>query len=1085
MDRKPSFQELEQRVLKLENQEKGFLLLFDRMKLGYALHEIIVNENGKPVDYVFLEVNRAFETLTGLHRDDVLHKKVTEVLPDIEKDPADWIGKYGRVALAGRELTFAHYSQPLGKWYSVQAVRLEKGRFVTVFEDITDKRRTEETLRREKEKFRTLLENIVDWVWMVDASGRYTYVSPQAKDVLGYDVDEILGRTPFDFMASDEVQSVAPIFSEAVEKRQRISGLEDALLAKDGSTVIFETNATPLFGEKGDLSGFMGTCRDITERKKAETKLIESESRFRSFVENANDIVYSLSPEGRFTYVSPNWPDFMGEAAAEAIGKSFEPYVHPEDVPLCRRFLERILATGDKQSNVEYRVQHRDGSWRWHVSNGSPIRNSEKNIIEYLGIARDVTADRQLQEEIRQRNSELAALNAIGTMVNQSLDLEMVLADALRKTMSILNAQGGLVYLFDEVGGTVTPASHQGISPDMLRELSGFGWGQGLSGRVAETGEPLVTDLGKDARNVSSASVREGFRSYAGIPITSKGKILGVMSLVARREKAFTAQHLRLLIPIGNQIGIALENARLYEQARRDLADRKAAEHDRERLLHAIEQAAEVVVITTPDGAIQYVNKAFEHVTGYTAEEVRGQNPRILKSGRQSAGFYRELWQTITSGRTWQGRFVNRRKDGSLYTEEASISPVTDATGRINNFVAVKRDITAEIELKARLVQAQKMESIGNLAGGIAHDFNNILFPIIGMSELLMEDLPAGSLERENAQEILNAGLRGSDLVKQILAFSRQSEHRMIPVKPQQVFKEAVKLMRSTLPANIEINQYLETECGMVLADPSQIHQVAMNLITNAYHAVEQTDGKISVTLEETDLKAGDLPDGSLEPGRYALLIVSDTGIGIDPVVMDMIFEPYFTTKEKGKGTGLGLAVVFGIVKEHGGAVTVESEIKKGTTFKVYLPLMDRTAAPISDERTNSHPTGTECILLVDDERSVVVLEKQILERLGYHVTECMSSVEALNSFKADPSAFDLVVSDMTMPHMTGDQLAAELMAVRPDIPVIICTGFSERLNKDKAAALGIKGFLMKPVIKSEMARMVRTVLDAAEGKRP
>ena len=267
------------------------------------------------------------------------------------------------------------------------------------------------------------------------------------------------------------------------------------------------------------------------------------------------------------------------------------------------------------------------------------------------------------------------------------------------------------------------------------------------------------------------------------------------------------------------------------------------------------------------------------------------------------------------------------------------------------------------------------------------------------------------------------------------------------------------------------------------MADPTQLHQVAMNLITNAYHAVEQSGGKISVNLKETALSCNEWPNSSLEPGQYALLSISDTGYGIDPTVMDKIYEPYFTTKERGKGTGLGLAAVYGIVKEHHGDIRINSEVGKGTTFDIYLPLMDKSSETVSVSKLETYETGNERILLVDDEEPVVRLETQMLERLGYQVTCRTSSLDALDAFKGNPEAFDLVITDMTMPNMTGDQLAAELIPIRPGIPVIICTGFSERINKVKAAASGIKGFLMKPVVKSDMAQMVRTVLDGAKTK--
>jgi len=407
-----------------------------------------------------------------------------------------------------------------------------------------------------------------------------------------------------------------------------------------------------------------------------------------------------------------------------------------------------------------------------------------------------------------------------------------------------------------------------------------------------------------------------------------------------------------------------------------------------------------------------------------------------------------------------------------------SYAPIFHSNGSISK-LSLYRDITEIKKLENRIQQAQKMESIGNLAGGIAHDFNNILTPIIGMSELLLDDLPQNSPERENAEEILKAGKRGSDLVKQILAFSRKSEHRMIPTRVQNILKEVLKLSRSTIPSYIELNQDIQSDCGLILADPTQIHQVAMNIITNAYHAVEENGGQIHVRLKEVNLDTSD----RLDPGKYAMLSISDTGHGMPANLVNKIFDPYFTTKEQGKGTGLGLSVVHGIVKEHKGDVIVYSEVGKGSTFNVYLPLLEKpkTDDPIhTDEEIR---LGTERILLVDDEASIARLEKLMLERVGYIVTMRTSSPDALEAFKVNPSNFDLVISDMTMPNMTGIQLARELKKIRLDIPIIICTGFSERLNEEKAETIGIEGFIMKPVIKSDLSKIVRKVLDKSKAK--
>jgi CheY-like chemotaxis protein len=304
----------------------------------------------------------------------------------------------------------------------------------------------------------------------------------------------------------------------------------------------------------------------------------------------------------------------------------------------------------------------------------------------------------------------------------------------------------------------------------------------------------------------------------------------------------------------------------------------------------------------------------------------------------------------------------------------------------------------------------------------------------------------------------------------------------MAPTRIQTVLKEVLKLTRSTIPSYIEINQNIKNDCGMVMADPTQIHQITMNIINNAYHAIDTDYGKISVVLRETEIELSDLPGKNIEPGKYALLSFSDTGHGIPPAYRDKIFDPYFTTKEQGKGTGLGLAVVYGIIKQHKGDITVYSEIGKGTTFNIYLPLIHQTSLTDIEKSAKKLPTGNENILLIDDEEPIARLGKLILERLGYRVTQKTNPIEALVLFKENPDSFDLIISDMNMPNMTGVQLAKEIKSIRNDIPFIICTGFSDKIDEKKADVVGIESILMKPVIKSEMAQTVRSVLDDAKG---
>ncbi len=536
----------------------------------------------------------------------------------------------------------------------------------------------------------------------------------------------------------------------------------------------------------------------------------------------------------------------------------------------------------------------------------------------------------------------------------------------------------------------------------------------------------------------------------------------------------------------GGQIKTGLMSARILKignedvilSITRDITERKQMEADRERLLIAIEQAAEGIVITDGNGIIEYVSPSFEKISGYSSQELIGQNPRILKSGKQEDAFYRQLWETITSGMIWNNRMINKKKDGSFYAVQATISPVLDKSGKIINFVAVKRDVTDEIKMEEKLQQAQKMEAIGTLAGGIAHDFNNILFPIVGYTEMLMEDISEDSPFRNSLNEIYTSALRAKDLVHQILSFARQEKNELKLIKMQPIIKEALKLIRSTVPTTISIHQSLSSDCGTIKADPTQIHQIIMNLCTNAYHAMEENGGELKVSLKEIELERPDLINPEMNPGLYSCLTVSDTGKGMDKEVMKRIFDPYFTTKENGKGTGMGLSVVHGIVKRLNGAVQVYSEPGQGTEFHVYIPVagfaFEKKEIPTQD----LIPGGCERILLVDDETAIITMEKQVLERLGYQVVSRTSSIEAYEAFKAHPEQFDLVVTDMAMPNMPGDKLARELIRIRPDIPVLLCTGFSETMTEEKIKFLGISGLVFKPLIIRDLAKKIREVLD-------
>ncbi len=378
-----------------------------------------------------------------------------------------------------------------------------------------------------------------------------------------------------------------------------------------------------------------------------------------------------------------------------------------------------------------------------------------------------------------------------------------------------------------------------------------------------------------------------------------------------------------------------------------------------------------------------------------------------------------------------------------------------------------------------QLQQVMKLQAIGTLAGGIAHDFNNILFPIVGYTELTIDDVPEDSQARQNLEEVLKAANRAKELVQQILTFSRQSSQERKALKVQYLIKEAVKLLRATIPSSIEIDCDIDESCGPIKGDPTQIHQIIMNLCTNAYHAMQETGGKLEVRLKEININyEQSLERVGIKVGQHLALTVKDSGHGMEPQVMERIFEPYYTTKEQGKGAGLGLSVIHGIVKNYGGDITVSSRPGKGATFKVILPIIDEIQEEIETDEPSIAIKGKERILLIDDEDQIINIEQQILERLGYQVTPKTDSEEALEEFAAQPDRFDLVITDMTMPKMTGDQLARRMMEIKPQIPVIMCTGYNEAISEEKALAMGIDKFVMKPIVKDVLASTIRRVLD-------
>jgi len=528
-----------------------------------------------------------------------------------------------------------------------------------------------------------------------------------------------------------------------------------------------------------------------------------------------------------------------------------------------------------------------------------------------------------------------------------------------------------------------------------------------------------------------------------------------------------------------------------------EIAERKRAEEllgeSEKKYKTQFEAALDAILIADAEtGILLDCNRAASELVNRAKSELVGKHQRMLHPPEEVEGEFSTAFRQHLEnkgGEALEAQVITKDgeiRDVLIKASHYELKGAKLLQGIFHDITNRKRAEEERAHLEARLQQAQKMEAIGTLAGGIAHDFNNILAALIGYTEMALDEAEEGSLLRQNLREVLIAGNRAKDLVKQILAFSRQAEQESKPVQIRPILKEALKLLRATLPATIAIRQDIQSDSD-VLADPTQLHQVLMNLCANAGQAMEAKGGILEVSLADVELD----PDFTAEhpdtrPGPYTKLTVSDTGHGMTPEVLKRIFDPFFTTREVGKGTGMGLSAVHGIVKTCGGAVIAYSEPEKGSTFNVYLPVVERQGEPESVSDAPA-PRGSERILFIDDEETLVHIGKQVLESLGYEVTTRTDGTEALELFKSQPDTFDLVITDMTMPEVTGVDLAQEFMKIRPAIPVILCTGFSAKMDEEKSKAMGIRAFVPKPALKLDMAKTVRRVLDSRQEteKRP
>jgi PAS domain S-box-containing protein len=508
---------------------------------------------------------------------------------------------------------------------------------------------------------------------------------------------------------------------------------------------------------------------------------------------------------------------------------------------------------------------------------------------------------------------------------------------------------------------------------------------------------------------------------------------------------------------------------------------RREVEESLRKFSCAVEQSADTIVVTNSEGIIEYVNPAFEALTGYSKEEVIGKNSAMLKSGEQAPAIYRDLWETIRSGNIYRSILANRKKNGQLYYVDESISPIRDDAGRITHFVSNGRDLTERLRVEAQLLQAQKMDAIGRLAGGVAHDFNNLLTIITSYSELALDEVIAGGNTQARIQEILSAAHRAAELTRQLLAFSRKQPQALRVAELNPVVGAAIKTLHRLIGEDIDLIFRAGNGLGRIRLDPVQIEQILMNLAINSRDAMPQ-GGRFTIETSDVHLdeEYANSKRAVIPVGRYAVLTVSDTGSGIPAEDLPHVFEPFYTTKPPGEGTGLGLATVYGIVKQNHGFVWVYSEAGLGTTFKIYLPCVAEQAATteVSDTSSPDILRGTETVLLVEDEEPLRRAAAEFLSLRGYTVLEAGNGLEALLVANSHASTIQLAVTDVVMPQMSGGELAKELAKLRAETRILFVSGYAGQTVLNHSVADGQNNFLQKPFTLKQLAAKVRTALD-------
>jgi two-component system cell cycle sensor histidine kinase/response regulator CckA len=1090
---------IEQALLESEQRYRS---LFENMLDGLAYCKMLFDDRGRPVDFVYLKVNSAFERLTGL--ENVVGKKITELIPGIKESYPELLEIYGRVALTGKPEKFEVDFKPLEAWLSVSVYSTKRESFVAVFENITERKRAEEALRQSKGRYRLLAETMPQGVVHQDADGKIISMNPAAERILGKSPEEFLGKTsmsvehhtvredgsPFPGLehpsmvalrTGQKIQNVVmgvynpreqeyrwinitavPLFQPGEDRPHQVYTIfediterklaEEALRKARNELEMLVQERTAELEEAN-----MKLEAEIEERRQAEKTLRSSETKYRGLAESIGEVFYALDKDLRYTYWNNASERLTGISAEDAIGKSlFELFPELKGSKAEKLYREVLKTQRPKRFVNKYRA------------NGKNLFFEINAYYSKFGIsiiAKDITERRRAEEEIH-------LLQTMTQAINEAQDFHSAMEVVLRKVCEATGWDYGDAWFQSKDRAVLecSPAWYgSSVSLEEFRKLSErftFPPGTGLPGRV------WVSKKAEWIQDLSTCSVtiyprariaREaGLKACVGIPIIVNDQALAVLVFYMFESGEKDKRLVGTISSMATQLGLVIQRKQAEERIREQAT--------------LLDNAQEAIGVRSLEHSLIYWNKGAEHLYGWTAEEAIGKNPvEFLFKDKEEPPQLIEAKRSVLEKGEWAGELRQITKDERDVIVESHWTLIRDSEGKPKSILVVNTDITEKKKFESQLLRAQRMEGIGTLASGIAHDLNNVLTPI--MLSLQMLDEKFKDEQSQKLLTILERNLqRGSNLIKQVMSFARGIEGERKPLQVTHVISEIERVIKETFPRNIEIHTDLLKDLWTISGDSTQLHQVIMNLCVNARDAMQ--DGGILTITASNFYVDESYARMNIESrvGQYIVITVSDTGIGIPPKIMGRIFEPFFTTKEPGKGTGLGLSTSLGIVKSHGGFINVNSEVGEGTTFKIYLPAF-KTEIQVAQTQQPELLTGQgELILVAEDEGSIREITCSTLKTYGYEAIAAEDGAQAVAEYAQNTDKIKVILMDMMMPVMDGQASIRAVRKINPDVKIIGVSGLAEK-DKLKNIVNHTNAFLPKPYTAEILLKTIHEVL--------